>query len=145
MTARPAPVGAGSGLPPPWRLPLLMLGFLGLIVGAGAGLARLGWNVPALAGSASAAGATGAAGVVVGCAEDGGAAAGPGLAPPVAVAVAGARAESAAGACASRGPRSNCRASRPASPSTATLATADISQRRSLAAAAGRVGACGAA
>ena len=31
-----------------------MLGFLGLVVGAGAGLARLGWGVPALAASAAA-------------------------------------------------------------------------------------------
>lgn len=43
-----------SGLPPLWRLPLLVLGFVGLIVGALAGLARLGWTVPALAASASA-------------------------------------------------------------------------------------------
>jgi len=34
--------------------PLLVLGFVGLVVGAGAGLARLGWTVPALAASASA-------------------------------------------------------------------------------------------
>lgn len=36
------------------RLPLLMLGFVGLAVGAGAGLARLGWTVPAVAASAAA-------------------------------------------------------------------------------------------
>ncbi|MCO5105901.1 MAG: hypothetical protein M9907_02340 [Burkholderiaceae bacterium] len=35
-------------------MPLLVLGFLGLVVGAGAGLARLGWAVPALAASAAA-------------------------------------------------------------------------------------------
>jgi len=35
------------------RLPLLILGFLALLVGAGAGLARLGWSVPDLAVSAS--------------------------------------------------------------------------------------------
>ena len=35
-------------------MPLLVLGFLGLVVGAGAGLARLGWGVPALAASAAA-------------------------------------------------------------------------------------------
>ena len=39
--------GSG-GLPAPWRLPLLMLGFAALFVGAGAGLARLGWPVPAV-------------------------------------------------------------------------------------------------
>jgi len=43
-----------TGLPPPWRVPLLVLGFLGLVVGAGAGLARLGWAVPDLAASAAA-------------------------------------------------------------------------------------------
>ena len=34
-------------LRPVQRVPLLVLGFAGLVVGAGAGLARLGWNVPA--------------------------------------------------------------------------------------------------
>jgi len=43
-----------GGLPPPWRFPLLILGFVGLFTGAGAGLARLGWTVPAVAASASA-------------------------------------------------------------------------------------------
>jgi len=43
-----------GGLPPRWRFPLLILGFAGLFVGAGAGLARLGWTVPAVAASASA-------------------------------------------------------------------------------------------
>jgi len=41
-------------LRPPQRLPLLALGFVGLAVGVGAGLARLDWNVPALAASAAA-------------------------------------------------------------------------------------------
>jgi len=36
-----------------WRLPLLVLGFASLVVGTGAGLARLGWSVPAVAASAS--------------------------------------------------------------------------------------------
>lgn len=35
------------------RVPLLMLGFVGLLVGAGAGLARLAWPMPALAASAA--------------------------------------------------------------------------------------------
>lgn len=35
-------------------MPLLILGFVGLVVGAGAGLARLGWGVPAVAASAAA-------------------------------------------------------------------------------------------
>lgn len=43
-----------GGLPPRWRFPLLILGFIGLVVGAGAGLARLGWEVPAVAAGASA-------------------------------------------------------------------------------------------
>ncbi len=43
-----------TGLSPRARIPLLILGFLGLVVGAGAGLARLGWDVPAVAASASA-------------------------------------------------------------------------------------------
>ncbi|MGE5088797.1 MAG: hypothetical protein ACM3QY_06700 [Candidatus Levyibacteriota bacterium] len=33
-------------LRPPWRAPLLALGFASLIAGIGAGLARLGWSVP---------------------------------------------------------------------------------------------------
>jgi len=40
-------------MPPLARLPLLILGFFALLVGAGAGLARLGWSVPDLAASAS--------------------------------------------------------------------------------------------
>ena len=47
LTSRP--------LPPRLRLPLLALGFAGLVVGVGAGLARLGVGVPALAASAAAA------------------------------------------------------------------------------------------
>ena len=39
------PVTRG-GLQPLQRAPLLILGFAGLVVGAGAGLARLGWSVP---------------------------------------------------------------------------------------------------
>ena len=41
-------------LRPVQRAPLLVLAFVGLVVGVGAGLARLGWSVPALAASASA-------------------------------------------------------------------------------------------
>lgn len=36
-----------SGLPPPARVPLLMLAMAALVVAVGAGLARLGWAVPA--------------------------------------------------------------------------------------------------
>jgi hypothetical protein len=36
-----------------WRLPLLVLGFGSLVVGTGAGLARFGWSVPAVAATAS--------------------------------------------------------------------------------------------
>jgi len=43
-----------GGLPPLARTPLLILGFIGLIVGVGAGLARLGWHMPELAASAAA-------------------------------------------------------------------------------------------
>ena len=35
-----------GGLPPPWRVPLLILGFIGLFAGVGAGLARLAWPMP---------------------------------------------------------------------------------------------------
>jgi len=42
-----------GGLPPAWRVPLLVLGFIGLFVGAAAGLARLAWPMPALAHSAA--------------------------------------------------------------------------------------------
>jgi hypothetical protein len=45
---------ATGGLPPRWRAPLLILGFVGLVVGTGAGLARLGWTVPASVATASA-------------------------------------------------------------------------------------------
>ena len=41
-------------MPPLARLPLLILGFVALFVGAGAGLARLGWSVPDVAASAAA-------------------------------------------------------------------------------------------
>ena len=46
-------VSSKGGVRPLRRLPLLMLGFVGLIVGVGAGLARLGWGAPALASSAA--------------------------------------------------------------------------------------------
>jgi len=49
--ATEAPASAGVAWP---RLPLLILGFLALFVGAGAGLARLGWTVPNVAASAAA-------------------------------------------------------------------------------------------
>jgi hypothetical protein len=45
---------ADRALPPLARLPLLILGFVGLFVGTGAGLARLGWNVPDVAALAAA-------------------------------------------------------------------------------------------
>ena len=47
--------GARSGgLPPPWRVPLLILGFVGLFAGVGAGLARLAWPMPVIVASAAA-------------------------------------------------------------------------------------------
>ncbi len=48
------PVPARGGLPPLARVPLLILGFIGLFVGIGAGLARLGWTMPEVAASAAA-------------------------------------------------------------------------------------------
>jgi len=53
----PAPLPAAAAdsrskrgdLRPLYRVPLLILGFAGLFVGTGAGLSRLGWNVPAVA------------------------------------------------------------------------------------------------
>ena len=50
LTAR----DTGRTLPPLARVPLLILGFVGLFVGTGAGLARLGWNVPQAAATAAA-------------------------------------------------------------------------------------------
>jgi hypothetical protein len=50
--ARPA-ASAGGGLRPLQRLPLLALAFAGLVVGVGAGLARLGIEVPATAAQAA--------------------------------------------------------------------------------------------
>ena len=44
----PEPHVRAAGLPPPWRVPLLMLAFVALFVGVGAGLARLGWSMPAI-------------------------------------------------------------------------------------------------
>jgi hypothetical protein len=41
-------------IPPPWRLPLLVAGFLCVVVGVLAGLARLGWQVPDVAAAAAA-------------------------------------------------------------------------------------------
>jgi hypothetical protein len=49
MKAETRPHATAVGLPPLARLPLLALGFLALLLGAGAGLARLGWPVPSLA------------------------------------------------------------------------------------------------
>jgi hypothetical protein len=40
---------ARGGLPVPARIPLLVLGFASLVVGIGAGLARLGVEVPDIA------------------------------------------------------------------------------------------------
>ena len=51
--ARADPPGDRAALPPVWRVPLLVLGFAALIVGVGAGLALLGWRVPAAAGAAA--------------------------------------------------------------------------------------------
>src|SRR6266536_3653077 len=52
-SAAAPPVRHGD-LRPLQRVPLLVLGFVGLFVGAGAGLARLGWSVPgAVAGVAA--------------------------------------------------------------------------------------------
>ena len=48
------PHAKSGGLPPLWRIPLLMLAFVGLFVGAGAGLARLGWSMPAASVAAAA-------------------------------------------------------------------------------------------
>ena len=45
--------GEGAAPRPLWRAPLLILGFAALIVGVGAGLAQLGWSVPAAAASAA--------------------------------------------------------------------------------------------
>lgn len=39
-----------SGLPAPARVPLLLLGMIALVVGIGAGLARVGWGVPPVMG-----------------------------------------------------------------------------------------------
>jgi hypothetical protein len=50
----PAPPLTGGDLRPAQRLPLLVLGFIGLVIGAGAGLARLGWSVPSLAAASAA-------------------------------------------------------------------------------------------
>ncbi len=44
----PAQRPSGGGPSPAWRVPLLMLGFASLAVGTTAGLARLGWAMPAL-------------------------------------------------------------------------------------------------
>jgi hypothetical protein len=50
---RAAPATRARG-PAWWRLPLLVFGFVALFVGIGAGLARLGWAVPAVAAGAAA-------------------------------------------------------------------------------------------
>lgn len=52
--ASPRAVAGGGGLRPLHRLPLLALGFAGLLVGTGAGLARLGVLVPDFAARAAA-------------------------------------------------------------------------------------------
>lgn len=44
---------AARNLPPPARLPLLLLGFVALFTGVGAGLARLGWPIPDIAASSA--------------------------------------------------------------------------------------------
>ncbi|MCL4184191.1 MAG: hypothetical protein KJ011_12180 [Burkholderiaceae bacterium] len=54
MTRASASPSSATGLPPPWRVPLLVLGFVGLVFGTGAGLARLGWSMPSSAASVAA-------------------------------------------------------------------------------------------
>ena len=44
---------AAGGLAPPWRVPLLVLGFVALVVGTLGALARLGWPLPAAVASAA--------------------------------------------------------------------------------------------
>ena len=44
--AKPSAAPSALNLPPLGRFPLLLLGFVALIVGVGAGLARLGWTMP---------------------------------------------------------------------------------------------------
>jgi hypothetical protein len=51
--SRPDSPGDRTALRPVWRAPLLVLGFVALIVGVGAGLAQLGWRLPAAAASAA--------------------------------------------------------------------------------------------
>ena len=48
-----SPTTPASGLRPAQRVPLLMLGFVALFVGAGAGLVRLAWPMPDLAATAA--------------------------------------------------------------------------------------------
>ena len=48
-----SPTPGASGLTPIQRLPLLVLGFVALLVGAAAGLARLAWPMPGLAATAA--------------------------------------------------------------------------------------------
>jgi hypothetical protein len=50
----PGPAARSGGLPPPWRVPLLVLGFFALFTGTTAGLARLAWPMPQLSVSAAA-------------------------------------------------------------------------------------------
>lgn len=47
----PARRAASAGLPPLGRVPLLVLGFVSLVVGTTAGLARLGWPMPEVSAS----------------------------------------------------------------------------------------------
>ncbi|HRP28372.1 MAG TPA: hypothetical protein PLG77_08090 [Burkholderiaceae bacterium] len=45
--------GRPGGLPPAWRVPLLILGFIALFTGVGAGLARLAWPMPLIVAAAA--------------------------------------------------------------------------------------------
>lgn len=54
MTHPAGAVTSRGGLAPAWRVPLLILGFVGLLFGTGGGLVRLGWPMPdAIAGAAA--------------------------------------------------------------------------------------------
>jgi hypothetical protein len=53
MNVQPTPHPAPADLRPLHRLPLLVLGFVALFVGMGAGLVRLGWLMPSVAQSAT--------------------------------------------------------------------------------------------